>query len=115
MEGVVSDDEDSSDEEDSDSDSDDEDRYVHNLSVDDEVIIDAIKPFKPTFDEDTYNALVDLVGECLCMYQWLTKEDGHLMVTNPQSIKDFSNLWKHTKQLHQDLKVWVSRCINSIF
>ena len=77
MEGVVSDDE-SSDGEDDESDSDDEDRYVHDLSADDDVIIDAVKPFKQTFDEDTYNALVGLVEECLCMYQWLTKEDGHL-------------------------------------
>ena len=42
------------------------------------MIIDAVKPFKQTFDEDTYNALVDVVEECLCMYQWLTKENGHL-------------------------------------
>ena len=77
MEGVVSDD-DSSDEEDSDSDSDDEDRYVHDFTGDEDVIVDAVKPFKQTFDEDTYNSLVGLVGECLCMYQWLTKEDGHL-------------------------------------
>ena len=39
---------------------------------------DAIKPFKQTFDETTYNSLVGLVEECLCFYQWLTKEDGHL-------------------------------------